>query len=550
MLKMVEVNLEFEDVEAGQLQYDPDEMRRNMIVPARYIKVPGSEGNPYISALTRLPDQGEFLRTYGGRKPEVNVRDVNRMTELEMLDRISIQQFSVPLWYYHDTAKCIRRLLLKSYSGRQLYTRRSTIKDDEDEVEAYCRREKDRPEFAMLIGPSGCGKTHLIESISNMYPRVIRHSLPETTFTEIPVLSVTTQVKNLSGLLNHIASKLDELLDWGDFHRTKMEGKRNLGAKIPLLEDWIKSYAVGLILIDEAQFIDFGKIGTGESVSQRSVENLITVSENTGVAFMFVGNPELQKSIDGFDRMRSRIGTNVIDVNEMGAMDRNLFEYEAGELWKQLYIKNRPELSKSMMSELAFACAYNMCILVTLFKELQYRSAIGKKVTEDTVVQIYSNEMFEDMRSCLRVGGEAADKKLKQIRDSVNNKIETEKKRREKLKSEAGMQEFLRSRDEERATSVKEKALEIIKVFTNVPSADIETAFRRVYGDDPLQISSKSAEAVAKAVIDDLDSLNKKAEQKAKRGKRTVNRPPASDAVKADITDIVNKPLQIGGESQ
>ena len=112
------------------------------------------------------------------------------------------------------------------------------------------------------------------------------------------------------------------------------------------------------------------------------------------------------------------------------------------------------------------------------------------------------------------------------------------------------MQEFLRSRDEERATSVKEKALEIIKVFTNVPSADIETAFRRVYGDDPLQISSKSAEAVAKAVIDDLDSLNKKAEQKAKRGKRTVNRPPASDAVKADITDIVNKPLQIGGESQ
>lgn len=544
MLKVVDTRLKHVRIEEGQSQYDLGEIRKNMIVPAVYIYVKNSENDPNIAALPPLISQHEFLSMYGDQKTIVNVNEVNRMTPLEMLDAVCTQSCSVPLWYYYEVTKCIRSLLLKSYSSRTLYTRASPV--DDDELEAYIRREGDRPEFGMLIGPSGCGKTHLVESISRMYPSVIRHDLPEITYHQIPILLVTTVVQSLGGLLDVIAERLDELLDQGSFHKNRMERKRSIGHKIPLLEEWIKRYAIGLIIIDEAQFLDFGgKIKT-DSASQRSVENLITVTENTGIPILFVGNPELDEKIAGFGRMRTRIAGNRIDVDRMSDMGRDMFLFEIRVLWGQTYIKNRPTLTDEMVERLADACAYNMCILTAILKELQYKSAMGSRISEDVIMEVCNEKDIEDMRSCLRVGGEEADKKMKDSRDKINKKISDEKKRLEKQDEEYSLSVYMAQKERENADRIKKEALEAVRISRNVPLPEIETAFRVVYKDDPLRVGSLSVEEVAGAVMETLDELNRKASKKASHGRRNVNRPPASDAEKAVIADIVNAPLQIG----
>ena len=114
MLRRVETKLTFECMEDRQSQYSPEEIRNNMIVPARYIRIKGFENNPNISALPPINDQGDFFSRYGDQESEVSVREVNRMSRIEMLDKICLQSCSVPLWYYYDVMRCIRRLLLKS----------------------------------------------------------------------------------------------------------------------------------------------------------------------------------------------------------------------------------------------------------------------------------------------------------------------------------------------------------------------------------------------------------------------------------------------------
>lgn len=423
-----DVQLTFKALGGQEYLYDDVDIHAISIVDAQYDKRAGYEGIPEICALPKLKSNAELISATTVGLAEYNPEAIVNMKGYEKKENLLLLQKAYhPLGHVFEIAQAVNTALITSYMARE--TRCSERKEADalhssGKILSVRNGTVGRACSFMVVGSTGCGKSVSINQIVNLYPRAIRHTFESYEYVQIPILMVAAMVGNMAELIMTLASKIDEILDMGTYHADCVRSK-NVGMKCNVLKGWIKMYHIGLLIIDEVQFMNFG---TGSS----SFENLVAIAEETGCALGLVGNPEVNEKIHKYPRLVNRVMVNRIDIGFSDEKDRRFFEEALKFLWKYQWTKERTELTNGIMNELIHDSMYNISILKALLIRIQYEAV--KKFPVDGITVEYIHKIaereFSEIRALISENIHGAEEKIlalyKKQADEIQREAKTE----------------------------------------------------------------------------------------------------------------------------
>lgn len=206
---------------------------------------------------------------------------------------ISLKKIRYPIPFHSLIEYHLSMALISSYASRRngitAITRPTKVAGEEiaTNIISYTNDISANVLGFSVVGTSGVGKSTAFDLTCAKYPRVIRHTFPDGFYTQMPIIRLTAFANsNLTALFLSFAKQLDRLLDTGTDHLNMVSGKANLGKIVSIVCGWIEVYHIGVIAIDEIQFLDFSQ------GSAKSFENFLTITAQTGVAIVAIGTPE------------------------------------------------------------------------------------------------------------------------------------------------------------------------------------------------------------------------------------------------------------------
>lgn len=368
---LTDMNLSFDNLSPDEDMYPGRHLRS--IVDARYIKRSGITDNPDICALPFPATMQKILdvSTVSLREydyDEIQTQPVYMRKEGVLL----LQQAYAPLGHIFDMSQAVNTALFSSYMAREV--RSTTWRGHEELVsngvpsQVYSIRSGyvGRAQSFVVSGVSGCGKTVGMNLIRNMYPQAIHHVVGDYEYIQIPIIMVTALVGNMSELMVSIASAIDDIIGIGPVWRKKAQ-VRNVGLAASVIKEAIRVLHIGLIVIDESQFLKFDG-------SNASLENLIGIAEDTGCALGFIGNKELIDKMNRYPRFVGRTMLNRIEVGFSEETNQMLFTQAIHHLWQYQWTKKRTELTEEIVKELVRDSMYNIAILKALLMRIQFEA--------------------------------------------------------------------------------------------------------------------------------------------------------------------------------
>lgn len=394
-----DIQLPFRELKKGETLYDDIDLRASSIVDAQYERRPGYEQIPDICALPKLYSNQELIQAVTTGLPEYNPEAIKQMQAYEKKENLLLlQKAYYPLGHTFEVDYAVNAALVSSYMGRE--PRYSQRKEEPELAEhgipgtVYSLRSGSvgRAFSFLVTGPSGSGKSVSIEQITNLYPKSIRHEIGNKEYVQIPILRATSMVGNMKELITAFAAQIDEILDTGTMHADQVR-TRNVGMACNKLKEWIKRYHIGLLVIDEIQFMKFGE---GSS----SFENLVGIAEETGCALGLIGNREVHQKLCKYPRIISRVMLNRIEVGFAEEVSRGFFVNALKQLWEYQWTKERTELTEEIMRELIQDSMYNIAILKILLIRIQYKAL--KKFPKGGITAEYIHEISEQEFSEIR----------------------------------------------------------------------------------------------------------------------------------------------------
>lgn len=395
MLSLENFTMDYVSCE-GHSQYDDTKTGSHIIVDARYIEKPGFEKYPDICALPNLCSNQELIQLTSKSPSYYRREDVAKMTPLHRKEGVlSLQNAVYPLEHIFDIAYAVNSVLITSYISRESLIFEVVLPDSDCHVVSLRAPLSSRAFCFLLTGVTGCGKTVAISQIKNLYPAGIRHYTDRYEYVQIPILMSTSFVGNMSELMTSFAERIDEILDTGTFHADRMR-TRGLGHACAYLKQLIKRYHIGLLIIDEIQFMRFG---SGHS----SFENLISIAEETGVALGLVGNEEVNAKLARFPRIMSRIMLHRIEVSFHNETSISFFEAALQNMWEFQWTKEYTPLTQPIKAQLTAESMYNIALLKALLIRIQYEAI--KKMPSGGITPEYihalSEKHFSEIKSIL-----------------------------------------------------------------------------------------------------------------------------------------------------
>lgn len=413
---LCDYKLEFRELEPGEHLYDDVDMRVQSVVAAEYGYRAGHAENPDVCALPELYTNAELMEAATILLPDYNLQEIQNMKVYQRKENLLLlQKAYCPLSHLFDVAYAVDKALLTSYMLRE--SRCSTRSDElvGDTVLSVKNNQPGRPFSFLLTGLSGCGKTVAITQIKNLYPTAIRHTLGNWEYVQIPILMCAALVGNLRELVVAYAVEIDEILDTGTYHADKVRNK-NVGMCCNLLKDWIKRYHIGLLIIDEVQFMNFG-------TTSSSFENLVGISEATGCSLGLIGNNDVIAKINRYPRLVGRIMSSRIEVGFKDEVSRKFFEAAVTRLWEYQWTDKRTELTPEIKQQLLSDSMYNIAILKALLIRVQFE-ALKKYpadgITAEYIHNIAIKEFTQIQALILQDTAEAEKKLLKLLQKSLN----------------------------------------------------------------------------------------------------------------------------------
>ena len=391
---------------------------RYSVVDARYVKHGTIIDDPDLCALPIFSSrEAADVSTIG--LPGYDHADVKSMSVAERIESVlSLQKVFFPLAHIVEMSKAVKDALVSSYLSREV-----KINASHTALTSTRSGLGGRPLSFVVYGSSGCGKTVAINLIRKMYPSAIHHVLGNIEYTQIPIIAVTALVGNMSELLMSIARAIDDINGIGPVWEVKTR-KNNLGKAAFVIKEAIRIYHIGLIIIDESQFLKFDS-------SNSSLENLIGIAEETGCALGFIGNRDLIPKMDRYPRFVNRTMLNRVEVSFKEKYSQNFFEEAARELWSYQWTKKYTELTPEIMDELIKASMYNISILKAVLMRIQ-SDAIAKfpqgGITPKYIRNI-SEKRFAVIRTLILDDSEDAERLVLKALDDNVSEIKSDAKR-------------------------------------------------------------------------------------------------------------------------
>lgn len=235
-----------------------------------------------------------------------------------------------------------------------------------------------------LVGAAGIGKTSAVNKIMSMFPTVIRHSEHDFTCTQIPYLSILAPFDgSLKTLLLNILLEVDSLVNTNYYDRA-ITIKGTINMLISQVQQIITVYHVGLIIIDEFQFLN--------KKAEQVINFLTSIMNMWGVSLFLVGTPPLLSILQKDMRVARRF--SLISYKKMDKEEKE-WNYLLEDLWQYQYTSQITELTEEISNAFYHYSQGITDIFIKLFIEVQLEAVKkGRKVTVSLIREVAKEKMI------------------------------------------------------------------------------------------------------------------------------------------------------------
>ena len=392
------------------------------IVEAEYREVPGFETNADVCAVPMRPSLEDIISLATTDVPGYDRDAVAGMTKQERREQILIMDMATCILDpYFDLADAIFDTLSFSMMNREtrktesMYAGKGGIACS---IHSVRSRMAVRPRGFFMYGGSGAGKSVGLSLITSMIPEAVHHSYGIAEYIQIPVIRVTALEANLGDVFRSFAKRLDEILDTDGLHYSKVEHK-NPGKMVSYIRNWIKLYHIGLLIIDEIQFLSINS-------TQNSIENIVSLSEDTGIAIGMIGNLEAYSQIMNNARLYGRIMGHIINVDARTISSEEYFRNAVQELWKYQWTDEYVPLNNAILQALLDETGSNINLLKLLLMKLQLKAVATGTHPDTTMIHEICGGRFLHMRDLISRSDRESEQAYKNEVSCMKEEIEKE----------------------------------------------------------------------------------------------------------------------------
>ena len=511
---------------ADDTTYDGIDYDKNDIITAQYAPRDGIVDDPDLCALPKdLSTQELTVCNFAPLSDydHDNVLDMDKDDRLRQITKIDTAIY--PLKASIAFAKMISSALHTSYSIRSLRCiSYGDVREDGKispggKIISLRRDDSQRPFFGMLTGMTGTGKSLACHNAMKLYPKAIRHVITSDmckdgiafSYTQVPILYVTATVANFRELLYRLAEQIDGYLDTGNLHKNAMKPSRcNIGVALGVIGEWIEMYHIGLLIIDEVQFL---KIDSATSV----FEDIIALTEKTGVSLIMIGNADGYAAIQKRPRIYGRLKKNIIISDIISKPAQAAFDMALHDLWRYQWTDHVSKMTPDIFGQLRLLSDGNISMLKTLLVAVQTKAV--STGYEGDIDADYIRGIFDDslevMYDLLKHPGIESDRKFVEMKNEIyklpdkeaekleeertskmfNEVMERQKKRQETEKRIARLTDsFMDSKDP--GVSEEQVRATFTKLFREKP--EIESLSNNMIINEAEIIISKTLKAAAR----------------------------------------------------
>lgn len=302
-------------------QYRIDDFCDGGIVDAVYRHSETNPRNPFVEALPPPRNSKQCRTAYRISIADYDVTEIPTMSDDDRIQHLyQILNYRIPLSFDSVLEKKMYQSLVSSYSNRYILTADkiglTNATQGQENNAKMCTDRYSSTVGWCLLGQSGTGKSSAIDILKSHYPQTIRHHGSYGQMTQIVYIEVCCPPNsNFSILYTEIGAEIDKAL--GITTSIYENLVRKSKDKFTIVKQLIETFAIGIIIFDEIQEIDFSGTKTN------TFTTLTTLSQVTGAAIAVCG---LESAYDQMFKKYytgRRVGTPINSNN--GCCDETIF---------------------------------------------------------------------------------------------------------------------------------------------------------------------------------------------------------------------------------
>lgn len=505
---------------APDKQYENYDLREIEYVTAEYIPAinPIYSGIPFIEALPRPKNINECISAYSYTVPfsASQLKSMSNYERLQQLNTLQELRFSLP--FAPDIEYEMYRALCSSYSSRyQFYDTNAplTVHAFNQEEQVYGKVIADQSSSSVcgfsLIGNSGSGKTSAIDILVSHYPQVIKHPRSSSQITQIVYLVVNCPPNsNFNQLYISIAAEIDRALGiTNNYYEDRVAHVTGLAKKYSMIKRLIEAFAVGIIIFDEIQQLDF------KGIRDNTFESLLTLSNETNVAIAAIGTEDAYEKMFPNERTARRVGS-FIQASKY-CDDRNFFNMLVSGLSRYYWFDEPMPLTEDIVDALYRYSRGIVAHLVSIYTymNLDYIKARKKPVIDVSFIDMVIAKHFSGLDKLLADNKDKyevrkqSDEIMAQALENLKNQLAVDKQ--EQFTSAA-----IKTGTNTDSNQLLSNIISNIQMcFSEYSTHDITNVFNKVIATE--NNKKKSEQELTKIIVAKLQALKKPKVTKGKK---------------------------------
>ncbi len=514
-------NYEYTQCSEGESQYNDWDFQKEKIVPAIYIpaRLGIDKGNPYIEALPNPRNENNIIRAYSHAIPSYSYDKIKSMSTYDKMLQIgTLRTVRFPLPFHKSLEFEFYNALLTSYRSReQIKSKNDTsqymTKDKRVSTNTILTGDSAAATNAgfSLIGYSGCGKSSSINKLVSHYPQVIMHDdgnggyYPQIVYLVVNCIANS----NFSALYQGIGDAIDKALgNIQPIYSKEIARTTGLGKKAEKIREYVEKFAIGIIIFDEIQLIDF------EHTKENTFESLLTLANRTKVAIAVVGTEDARSKMFKELRTSRRVG-RVINSNAY-CENKEYFKHLVRQLFNYQWFETPVEVTDEIIDALYSVTKGIVDQLVGVYScmNYDYLSKKAKPKIDAKYIKYIAKTYYPGMQKVLAdINPDEDSVQWDSIKNSAQEKVNLII---DKVKQEKEIENLIDSADimnQERIQFSNVKA-NIMAIFDEYSDDEIEEAFNKVMNRK--NNSEKDERQISKCVIEQLQKKPKRYNKKVK----------------------------------
>lgn len=486
--------------QADYYQYSPSLIGRQE--EARYSdqEIPDYRDNPFIEGLPPIFEEEDValqIRKY----PDYDERQrkLGRQTRLHLVQQIS--DYVEPLPSHFLVEQRLSRLIRHGYKARNPFSPavirqfhigfKEILERGVDSTKSNIAGVRSTAAGFAILGVSGQGKTTAIESSLLLYPQVIHHSTYKgQPFIRKQIVWLKLNCPfdgSLKGLCFNFMQSIDSILGTSYYRKFATKGT-SVDMLIPILAHIATLHGLGVLVIDEIQFLSFLKSGGAEKMLNYFTQLINTI----GVPVVLVGTFKAMKLLSGsFSQARRSTGQGDLIMDRL--CEGEEWDFFLNGLWKYQWTATETPLKTHLNKKMYELSQGIVDIAVKLYMLAQWQAIEdgndNEKIT-GALLETVAKQHMQLVQPMLKVLGSKDPRALEAI-DDLYPKWNVLDQYLQKADEKVNIQGELRTKvlRDEKIEQDDEKLIELVKT-----AIDFGTSYDMAYEAANKVLQSNEAE--------------------------------------------------------